>query len=120
MGFQWRTLGIRSFLSITEPSFRAFKIEKTSERLREEHYFGLWDKENHSLVIVKDDFLISYGSSLAEERLMQDVRQWVELGMPSPVSFELKIYPIEHPLTTSENQWIVKRNESQFLWSLNI
>jgi protein-L-isoaspartate(D-aspartate) O-methyltransferase len=119
-GVRWRTLGIRSFLSITEPSFRAFKTERTSERLREQHYFGLWDKKNRSLVVAKDDLLISYGNSVAEERLMQDVRQWVEFGMPSAVSFELKIYPIDYPLTTSDKQWIVKRSESQFLWSLNI
>jgi len=119
-GILWRTLGIRSFLSITEASFRAFKTERISERSREEHYFGLWDKENHSLVVAKNDFLISYGNSVAEEQLMQDVKQWVELGMPSAVSFELKIYPIDYPLTVSENQWIVKRSESQFLWSLNI
>jgi len=113
-------LAIRSFLSITEPSFRAFKTEKTSERLREEHYFGLWDKKNRSLVVAKDDVLTSYGNSAAEERLVQDVRQWVKFGMPSAASFELKIYPIAHPLTASDNQWIVKRSESQFLWSLNV
>ena len=118
--FRWRTLGIRSFLSIVEPSFRAFKTERTGERSREEHYFGLEDKDNHSLVIAKDDLLISYGNVFAAERLMQHVRQWVELGLPSPVSFELKIYPIDYDLGVSDNQWIVKRRESQFLWSLNI
>lgn len=117
-GFQWRTLGIRSFLGITEPFFRAFKIERTDKRLREEHYFGLWDQEKHSLVIAKDDFLISYGNSIAEERLMQNVKQWIELGMPSAASFELEVYPIDFQLTADENQWVVKRRESQFLWSL--
>jgi protein-L-isoaspartate(D-aspartate) O-methyltransferase len=119
-GLRWRTLGIRSFLSITEPAFHAFKTERDGERLRGEYYFGLWDQENRSLVLAKDDFLISYGNSLAEERLMQDVRQWVELGMPSSVSFDLKIYPGNYPLRVRDNQWLVKRNESQFLWSLNV
>lgn len=117
-GFRWRTLGIRSFLSIIEPSFQVFKTDRISERLREEHFFGLWDKDSQSLVIAKDDYLSSYGNSVAEKRLMEDVRKWVELGMPSPVSFQLKIYPIDYPLTIGENQWIVERNESQFLWSL--
>lgn len=119
-GFRWRTRGIRSFLSITEPFFQAFKTERTDERSREEHYFGLWDKENRSLVIAKDDVLTSYGNSKAEERLMQAVRQWVDLGMPSATSFELIIYPLDVPVTVRKNQWIVKRNESQFLWSLRI
>lgn len=119
-GFLWLTLGIRSFLGITEPSFRSFKTEKANEQSREEHYFGLWDKENHSLVLAKDDRLIAYGSAVAKERLLQRIRQWVDLGMPSAASFALQVYPIDAPLTADENQWIVKRRESQFLWSLEI
>lgn len=119
-GFQWRTSGIRSFLGITEPSFRAFKTERRTERLREEHYFGLWDQEQQSLVIAKDDLLLSYGNSAAEERLVKGVERWVKLGMPSAASFALQVYPIDFPLTTNENQWLVKRRESQFLWSLKI
>ena len=117
-GFQWRTLGIRSFLSITEPAFHSFKTERRNKRLREEHYFGLWDQEQQSLVIAKDDLLLSYGNSTAEERLLKGVERWVMLGMPSAASFALKIYPSAFPLTTDENQWIVERKESQFLWSL--
>jgi len=116
--FPWRTLGVRSFLGITEPSFRAFKMEKQDERSREEYYFGLWDQEQKSLVIAKDDLLLSYGNSTAEERLMKSLEQWVKLGMPSAARFALKIYPIEFPLTANEYEWIVKRKESQFLWSL--
>lgn len=118
-GLRWRTRGIRSFLSIVEPSFQTFKTDRGDDRSRAEHYFGLWDKANRSLVIAKDDLLISYGNSSAEERLMQDLTLWVALGMPSAASFALKIYPIEYPLTAHDNQWIVKRSEAQFLWSLN-
>jgi hypothetical protein len=117
-GFPWRTLGIRSFLGITEPCFRAFKTERHDKRLREEYYFGLWDQEQKSLVIAKDDLLLSYGNSMAEERLLKGVDRWVKLGMPSAASFALQVYPIQFPLKTGENQWVVKRNESQFLWSL--
>ena len=117
-GFIWRTLGIRSFLGITEPSFCAFKTAKADERLREEHYFGLRDKENGSLVLAKDDWLIAYGNARAKERLLQQVRQWVDLGMPSAASFMLRVYPRDYSLTAGEHQWIVKRSESQFLWSL--
>lgn len=118
--FPWRTLGIRSFLGITEPSFRAFKTERNNERLREEHYFGLWDRQQESLVIAKDDLLLSYGNPIAEQRLLKAIEGWVKLGMPSAVSFALQIYPIDFPLVAGENQWIVKRKESQFLWSLKI
>jgi hypothetical protein len=117
-GFVWRTLGIRSFLGITEPTFRVFKTEKADPRSHEEYYFGLWDKENGSLVLAKDDWLIAYGNSAAKERLLQKVRQWVKLGMPVAASLALRIYPSDLPLKKRKNQWIVKRPESQFLWSL--
>jgi protein-L-isoaspartate(D-aspartate) O-methyltransferase len=119
-GFVQRTLGIRSFLSITEPLFQSFKNENTSDRSIDEQYFGLWDKKNQSLVIAKDDMLISYGSLTAGRRLMKDIKSWVNLGMPSAASFDLKIYPLDCHLSVSENQWIVRRKEAQFLWSLLI
>ena len=117
--FPWRTLGVRSFLGITEPAFRAFKTEPKSEGTRDEHYFGLLDQQQKSLVIAKDDLLRSYGSPAAEEHLLKAVEGWVRLGMPSAASFSLKIYPIDFALTANDKEWIVKRKESQFLWSLN-
>src|SRR6266511_1015585 len=119
-GFVWRTLGIRSFLGITEPFFRAFKTERGEERAREKHYFGLWDQEHRSLVLAKDDWLMAYGSALAKERLLQKIRQWVDLGMPSATSFTLRVYPRDVPLIAGEHQWIVTRGESKFLWSLEL
>jgi protein-L-isoaspartate(D-aspartate) O-methyltransferase len=54
------TLGIRSFLGITEPAFRAFKTEKLDQQATEHHYFGLWDAVNRSLVVAKGDWLVAY------------------------------------------------------------
>jgi protein-L-isoaspartate(D-aspartate) O-methyltransferase len=116
--FMWRTLGIRSFLGIMEPHFQAFKTRKTEAMPYEEHYFGLWDKQNGSLVIAKDDYLISYGNPETKELLIQDIEYWVQLGMPTPSSLALQVYPIDIPLAAGTNQWLVKRAESQFLWSL--
>ena len=55
----------------------------------------------------------------AEERLMNQIKHWVELGMPSAASFEVQIHPIDVPLTPGKHKWVVKRREAQFLWSLN-
>jgi hypothetical protein len=71
-----------------------------------------------SLVIARNDELISYGSTAAAERFLQMVHRWVDLGMPSAASFGLHVYRSEQDLKPGENQWVVKRNESQFLWSL--
>jgi protein-L-isoaspartate(D-aspartate) O-methyltransferase len=114
----WRTLGIRSFLGITEPAFRAFKVRKTDAQAREEHFFGLWLREEPSLVVAKDNLLISYGTTAAKERLMEHVRSWVELGMPTAASFSLQVFPSDAVVTCAEDEWLVKRPESQFLWSL--
>lgn len=86
----WRTLGIRSFLGITEPSFRAFKTAKAEARAREEHYFGIWLPAEPSLVLARDDWLVAYGGPAARERLLNRVRQWVDLGMPTAASFALR------------------------------
>ena len=119
-GFEWRTMGISSFLSITEPLFQSFKTEKSDKQPREDKYFGLWDKKNQSLVIAKGDYLISYGNSIAQDRLMENLEQWVKLGMPSASSFKLKVYPIDFPIFPKKNQWLIKRRESQFLWFLEM
>jgi protein-L-isoaspartate(D-aspartate) O-methyltransferase len=117
-GFLWQTLGIRSFLGIAEPSFRAFKTAKNAEHNRDEHYFGLWDQAERSLVLARNDWLIAYGNTVAQERLLDAIRQWVELGMPSAASFRLQVYPINAQIAVADTQWIVERNDSQFLWSL--
>jgi protein-L-isoaspartate(D-aspartate) O-methyltransferase len=117
--FVWSTLGFRSFLGIVEPTFRAFKTARDDAgRKKEHHYFGLWDADNHSLVVAKDDRLFAYGSARAEERLLDTLHSWVELGMPTAACFDLKVYPIGARLDANEQQWIVRRRDSQFLWTL--
>jgi protein-L-isoaspartate(D-aspartate) O-methyltransferase len=117
-GFVWTTLGIRSFLGITEPAFRAFKTAKLDQKAIENHYFGLWDAVNRSLVVAKDDWLVTYGNRHAEERLLQRLHHWVEVGMPTAACLELKVFPIDARLPAGDNQWLVKRRDSQFLWTL--
>jgi len=116
--FMWQTAGIRSFLGVTEPLFRAFKIPKAHAGATEQHYFGLWDRENMSLVLARDDELISYGHATATERLLEAVHRWVDLGMPAASSFKLRVYRSDLPVVTRNDQWVVKRQDSQFLWSL--
>jgi len=116
--FMWQTDGIRSFLGVTEPRFRAFKTAKTHTEATEQHYFGLWDPEQASLVLAKDDELISYGNATATERLLQRVHRWVELGMPTASGFRLRVYRNDRPLAPHGDEWVVKRQDSQFVWSL--
>jgi protein-L-isoaspartate(D-aspartate) O-methyltransferase len=114
----WRTMTIRFFLGISEPRFRAFKTDKNPSRPQEELYFGLWDQNLRSLVLAQDDCLIAYGNDSARTQLVEKVRQWVDLGMPSAASFKLSVYPNDSRVEPRENQWAVKRSESTFLWTL--
>jgi protein-L-isoaspartate(D-aspartate) O-methyltransferase len=114
----WRTMPIRFFLSISEPLFQTFQSSKEdSER---KNFFGIWDRENNSLAIAKDNQIITYGNPHARERLLNCIHSWVDLGMPDGSCFKLQIYPINFPVTPKGDRWIVKRQESQFVWQLDI
>ena len=69
--FMWQTMGVRSFLGIAEPLFQAFKVEALPAEPGTQHYFGLWDRENNSLAVARDDELVSYGTMAATERLLE-------------------------------------------------
>jgi len=104
-------------LDITEPSFRVFKTAKTDGAAKEHHYWGLWDADSASLVLARDDELISYGNAKATERLLRLIHRWVDLGMPTASSFGVRVFRGDRPVTARDDQWIVKRRESQFVWS---
>lgn len=124
----WRTQAMRSFLTLTEPGFHLFTEEQdptspgatAAEQTgaTREEFFGLWHEASRSLVLARDDQLIAYGNLHAQEQLLRALHRWVDLGMPAPVSFSLQIYPSDQPLLTRENEWLVKRQEAQFLWRL--
>ncbi|MEM9774433.1 MAG: protein-L-isoaspartate O-methyltransferase [Chloroflexota bacterium] len=120
IGFQWRTTGIRSFLSIVEPMFQAFRPDSAGDLLTQGQFFGLRDEEGQSLVIAKDDALITYGNRAAGARMEEHIQNWVALGMPSSASFDLSIYPMGTNVVAQKNQWVVQRAESQFLWTLTV
>jgi protein-L-isoaspartate(D-aspartate) O-methyltransferase len=113
--FMWRTASIRSFLGITEPRFLAFKAVAHG---REDQFFGLWDREENSLVVARDDQLVGYGTPAASGHLLRGVERWVRFGMPTAASFRLSVYPSEVPITLHDGQWLVRRRQSQFVWTL--
>jgi protein-L-isoaspartate(D-aspartate) O-methyltransferase len=113
--FMWRTASIRSFLGITEPRFLAFKSRAPG---REHQFFGLWDREENSLVLARDDQLVAYGSPTALNQLLGGVERWAQFGMPTAASFRLSVYPREAPVTLTTGQWLVRRRQSQFVWTL--
>ncbi|MFK7806036.1 MAG: protein-L-isoaspartate O-methyltransferase [Anaerolineae bacterium] len=118
-GMMWATIGIRSFLEIIEPSFKIFKEAGAKDHEVGKQFFGLWGESINSLVIAKDESLISYGSSVAKNHLIRALKNWIDLGMPSVSNMNLHIYRAGKSISAGKNQWLVKRVESQFLWHLD-
>jgi protein-L-isoaspartate(D-aspartate) O-methyltransferase len=116
--FIWRTWGIRSFLEITEPLFVTMSALGSHRGSIEEQWFGVWDKSLTSLVLATEDTLRSYGTQDAKSLLIGDLEMWIRLGMPTMANFNLKICPSDERIVAAPNQWITKRHESQFVWSL--
>jgi hypothetical protein len=112
-----KTMGLVSFLGIVEPSFRAFEARRGGEGRRRDIFYGV--VEDGSVVTMnQEDKLVAYGSRSALDRLLADLRLWLELGMPDAACFKLEVYPLDGVLEAGERQWIVRRKDSQFLWSL--
>ena len=108
-----------SFLGIVEPWFRAFETGQQEEKRRREIFFGVVDMEARSVVTLsQEDKLTAYGSQAALDRLLADLRLWQELGMPDAACFKLMVYPADAPLQAGSRQWITRRMDSQFLWTL--
>jgi len=42
----------------------------------------------------------------------------VDLGMPTASSFRLRVFRSDRPVPIRDDEWIVKRQESQFVWGL--
>jgi len=105
--------GITSFLGIVEPGFKLFKGEKHSM------YFGLIAEQDNSIALWKNDKLIGYGNKKALHKIQAAFELYLKLGMPGANCFNLKVYPIGDEIKLGINEWLIKRKDSQFVWSLN-
>jgi len=120
-GFWWgsnrssftKTLGITSFLAIVEPEFRMFEGDEHG------HCFGLIAEKDNSIVLWRNNKLICYGNKKALKKIRTAFELYLALGMPSASCFNLKVYPIGQKIKLGKNEWLIKRRDSKFVWSLN-
>jgi protein-L-isoaspartate(D-aspartate) O-methyltransferase len=98
--------------------FASLKPPTTAKTNRSVASLALRNAESGSLVLAIDDWLIAYGNSTAENHLLEMLHKWLSLGMPAAACLDLKVYPIDVPLSAGHQQWLVKRKDSQFLWTL--
>jgi len=107
-----KVVGITTFLGIMEPNFYLFENEE------KEIAFGLVEKETESVVVWKNNQLITYGNRTALTKIKAAFQLFFDLGMPSANCFQLKVFPVQETVIPTEKEWLVKRKDAQFLWSL--
>jgi protein-L-isoaspartate(D-aspartate) O-methyltransferase len=112
--FYWFTTKIRSYLSVGEPMFEQIKMDNKLM------VFGLLDKKSKSLVVVKHDELVSYGSTQSRECFGAVMKRWAAMGTPGFENLQVKAYPADNEVKAGNGEWLVKQKESQFLWSKSI
>lgn len=117
-GIGWRTAPFRSYLAIRAPGFLSLQKKNPEHPDRSETFFGLLSEDGGSLVVARGDELISYGSSDAREALVRHVHDWVDLGMPSASSLDLRIYPSDDDTSFGSDVWVTERPESRFVWTV--
>ena len=112
--FFWSTIGLKSFLTISNKNFTSVLIDKGKKT------FALWDKENQSLAVAHHNRIDSYGSDMALKTLINEIKLWIDLGMPSGSNLKLRVYPKGTQIPHSNKGWIVQRKDSIFSWSLSL
>lgn len=114
----FQTLSLRSFLSLSEPGFFAVSERRSDEPTKARFVYGIRDPGAGSLAVIDNEAVTSYGNSVARDRLMTRLHEWVDLGMPPLSAFELRVVPRGTDVAQQPNQWIVRRRDSDFIWSL--
>lgn len=113
-GLAKRTVGLRSFLSLCEPRMQWFVGPEGWPF----YSFGLFDETTDSFALVRDGRLHSHGGMSATEALLRRIHEWVELGMPSAESMQLRAYRSGAAPAASDGEILVPRASTDFLWSV--
>jgi protein-L-isoaspartate(D-aspartate) O-methyltransferase len=113
-GLAQRTFALRSFLAICEPRMRWFVGAEGWPY----YAFGLYDETTDSLVVAQDGVLASFNGVAASDALVARIHEWVDLGMPSAETMEVRAYPAGTVLTAAAGETIVRRRATHFVWRL--
>jgi protein-L-isoaspartate(D-aspartate) O-methyltransferase len=105
----FRSISLRSWLSITEPRARFFESERGPA-------FGLWLEDAGSLALIAAGALTVHGSAAAGEALDRVLADWAGRGMPDAGDMQIRAYPAGS--APSSSAWIVRRPATDFVCSL--
>lgn len=109
--FLWRTAALRSFLSLYDHCFWG-----VTSHDRDDRGFAWFDGSGLAYAIAGE--LISYGIPSAADSLISKIKDWVNIGMPTASNLDLRVVPSDIEVEPKRDEWICKRNEATFVWSL--
>ena len=109
--FLWRTAALRSFLSLYDHCFWGVTSQNRDDR-------GFAWSDGSGLAYAVAGELISYGVPSVADSLVSRIKDWVNIGMPTASNLDLKVVPSDIEVEPMRGEWICKRNEATFVWSL--
>lgn len=109
--FSWYTAALRGFLSLSS-NFEAFQLDGGEEA------FGWFEEGVKSLAVARSGQLLSYGTTKARDSLIDQIKLWIDVGMPTLSNMRLRIYRFDHQVGDKTNGWISRRPNSTFVWDL--
>lgn len=110
--FAERTFPIRSFLAATEPRFAAVADAGGAGA------FALASARDGWLVVMRNGEALCYGRREGWEHVQRILRRWIDLGAPTMLSMGLRAYASGRAPTPDADEWLMRRQDTDFLWSL--
>jgi len=80
------------------------------------HVFSLCCED--SITFIEDDYYRTYENLKSEVLLLETLKIWRDLGKPKIRDYALEIHPKDSNINVLTNQWLCKKDGSQFLWKL--
>ena len=103
-----RSVDLRSYLWLVDPGFGCFVDSEGHEA------FGIYDKTEGSLALVRHQVLTTYGGWEASNRLRHHLRSWVDSGLPGIADLEVTAYPSGSSWSADQNRWVLTRPATCF------
>jgi protein-L-isoaspartate(D-aspartate) O-methyltransferase len=105
--------GLAIYLALTEPGM--IDIFTSDPQAWGFHAVGgLFDPQEQSLCLIRQDAVVVYGSDAAAQRMRRRAEEWVALGRPDYTDTQVVARPADATPLTSPRTWVVRRRWYSF------
>jgi protein-L-isoaspartate(D-aspartate) O-methyltransferase len=102
---------LKFMFSISSPNF--FMVEHDEGYIS----YAYVDPDSHSLALIKDNSIVSYGDIEAVKKFITELQKWMRAGQPNTAQLKLRIYPKDSWVEKNDYLWVVPHPDSVFVWS---